>query len=111
MTLMENQLKILGSDFIAGNKFTIADCCMVAAIPNLFENPAFASSFAPMLGNFPKLQEYLRRLKRAFKERLAARGPAEAKPKIEYFGPFGRPDPIRFLLRKANVEFDDITVS
>ena len=72
MTLMENQLKTLGSDFIAGNKFTIADCCMVAAIPNLFENPAFASSFAPMLGNFPKLQGYVTRLKRAFKERLAA---------------------------------------
>jgi len=33
------------------------------------------------------------------------------KPKIEYFGPFGRADPLRYLLRKAQVEFDDITVT
>ena len=33
------------------------------------------------------------------------------KPKLEYFGPFGRADPIRFALNKAGIQFEDISVS
>ena len=35
----------------------------------------------------------------------------EEKIKLEYFGPFGRADPLRFLLYHARVEFDDVTIS
>ena len=35
----------------------------------------------------------------------------EDKIKLEYFGPFGRADPIRFLLHHARVDFDDVTIS
>ena len=52
---MENQLKALGGNFITGNKFTIADCCMVGGIANLFDNPALTSGFTPVLCNFPKV--------------------------------------------------------
>ena len=112
LRFMENQIKSLGGNWIAGgDKFTIADCCMVAAIANLFDSPTLTGGFTAILGNFPKLNEYLRRLKRAFKVRLEARIPPPPKPKLEYFGPFGRADPIRYLYYKAGVEFDDITVA
>ena len=35
----------------------------------------------------------------------------EEKIKLEYFGPFGRADPLRFLLYHARVDFDDVTVT
>jgi len=30
---------------------------------------------------------------------------------LEYFGPFGRADPIRFLLYHSEVKFNDVAVS
>ena len=43
---MESQIRSLGGSFIAGGSaFTIADCCMVAAIANLFENELFQEGF------------------------------------------------------------------
>ena len=33
------------------------------------------------------------------------------KIKLEYFGPYGRADPIRFLLYHAEVNFDDVAIS
>ena len=33
------------------------------------------------------------------------------KIKLEYFGPYGRADPLRFLLYHAEVDFEDVTVS
>ena len=109
---MESQIRSLGGNFIAGgSQFTIADCCMVAAIANLFDNPQFSEGFKQILQNYPRLQEYLRRLKRAFKRRLSDRHESLEKPKLEYFGPFGRADPIRFCLYKAGIKFDDVTLS
>ena len=35
----------------------------------------------------------------------------EERIKVEYFGPFGRVDPIRFLLYHNEVDFDDVAVS
>ena len=84
---------------------------MVAAIANLFENPLLSEGFKQILQNYPRLQEYLRRLKRAFKKRLSDRNETLEKPKLEYFGPFGRADPIRFCLNKAGIRFDDVTVT
>ena len=111
LRFMENQIKTLGGNFIGGGgKFTIADCCMVSAILNMFDAPTLKDGFTAILGNFPKVAEYLRRLRRAFKVRIEARIPPPPKPKLEYFGPFGRADPIRYLFYKAGVQFDDITV-
>ena len=35
----------------------------------------------------------------------------EEKIQLEYFGPFGRADPLRFLLYFARVDFDDLTIT
>ena len=35
----------------------------------------------------------------------------EEKIQLEYFGPFGRADPLRFLLYFARVDFDDVTIT
>ena len=35
----------------------------------------------------------------------------EEKIKLEYFGPFGRADPLRFMLYHARVDFDDVTIT
>ena len=53
---MESQIRSLGGSFIAGGSaFTIADCCMVAAIANLFENELFQEGFNQILQNYPRL--------------------------------------------------------
>jgi len=70
---MENQLKELGTDFIAGSTFTIADSCMLSLIANLLDAPPLEPGFTPILANFPKVSEYVARLRHAFKERLAKR--------------------------------------
>ena len=113
LTYMESQLKTINSNFIAGEKFTIADCCIIAAIQNLFENEFFITGFESILANYPKMQIYINRLKRGFKGRQdgVINDDQPPKVKIEYFGPFGRADPIRFLLYAAEVDFEDITVS
>ena len=58
---------------MAGSKLTIADCCMVAMLVNIWENPAgpFSAQFAPVLKKYPKVQAYNLKLREAFKERLA----------------------------------------
>merc|ERR1712228_1159440 len=53
LTLMENQLKALGGDFIAGDRFTIGDACMLGLIANLLEAPPLKPGFTPILANFP----------------------------------------------------------
>ena len=68
---MENQLKELGTNFIAGSSFTIADGCVLSLIANLLNAPPLEPGFTPILSNFPKVQEYVARLSHAFKDRLA----------------------------------------
>ena len=75
---MENQLKELGTDFIAGTSFTIADACVLSLIANLLNAPPLEAGFTPVLANFPKVQEYVARLRRAFKDRLAKRDVSDA---------------------------------
>ena len=58
-TLMENQLKTHSGDFISGDKFTIADCCLVSLIANLIDHPKLSNGFTPILSNFPKLNAYI----------------------------------------------------
>ena len=111
LAFFEKQLKKVKGDFIAGYTFNIADCCMVSAIANLFENPALKGEFTPVIEKkFPVFQKYIRRLKRMFKVKLEERFPPPLKPKLES-GPFGRADPIRYLLYEADIEFDDVTIS
>ena len=69
---MENQLAEDGGPYLAGDKLTIGDCCFVAMLANLFENPAgpWAERFKPVLAQYPKVQAYHLELREAFKERL-----------------------------------------
>ena len=69
---MEAQLTEVGGPYLAGSKLTIADCCMVAMLANIWENPAgpFSAQFAPVLKNYPKVQAYNLKLREAFKQRL-----------------------------------------
>ena len=48
---MEKQLGDLNGTYIAGNKLTIADCALVAALANIWENPAgpWTERFKPIL--------------------------------------------------------------
>ena len=69
---LENQLAEDGGPYLAGDKLTIGDCCFVAMLANLFENPAgpWAERFKPVLAQYPKVQAYHLALREAFKERL-----------------------------------------
>ena len=53
----------------------IADCCMVAMVDNLWENPAgpFTAQMKPKLANYPKFTAYIANLREAFKARLTTR--------------------------------------
>ena len=55
------------------------------------------------------LKEQIKSL--AFQNRNLRDQKGEDKIKLEYFGPFGRADPIRFLLYHCEVDFEDVTVS
>ena len=80
LKVMEAQLTELGGPYLAGSKLTIADCCMVAMLANIWENPMgpFKDQFAPVLAKYPKVTAYNKALREAFKERLndPARKPA-----------------------------------
>lgn len=58
----EKQLKHLDTKFIAAERVTIADACMVSLIRTIFQNPKFvASPYAErefVGGDYPKLVEY-----------------------------------------------------
>lgn len=66
----EKQLESTGSTWLAGDKITIADCCMVMLFFFWFENQRFkaAHKLAPYWANLPcpKLKEYSARLKTEF---------------------------------------------
>lgn len=55
LKLFENQLKTHGGKYAAGDKLTIADCCMVSVLVNIWENPAgpWAEKFKPVLVDYP----------------------------------------------------------
>ena len=74
LKVMEAQLTANGGPFIAGNFVSIADCCMVAMLANIWENPAgpWTSQFEPVLKQYPKVQAYNLKLREAFKERLTS---------------------------------------
>ena len=68
---MEKQLTTLNSKYIGGNKLTIADCAMAAAMADTWEIPAspFNDKFKPVIAKYPKIQAYFLNLREAFKER------------------------------------------
>ena len=72
LNCMEKQLAEHGGPYIAGAQLTIADCCIVATLANIWENPAgpWSEKFKPVLANYPKVQAYNLKLREAFKERL-----------------------------------------
>ena len=74
LKVMEAQLTANGGPFIAGNFVSIADCCMVAMLANIWENPAgpLTSQFEPVLKQYPKVQAYNLALREAFKDRLTS---------------------------------------
>ena len=72
LKVMEEQLEKLGGPYITGPKLTIADCAMVAALVNIWENPAgpWTEAFKPVLASYPKVQAYNEKLREAFADRL-----------------------------------------
>ena len=54
---MEAQLSADGGPYLAGAKLTIADCCMVALMANVMENPAgpWSQKLATVTPDYPKV--------------------------------------------------------
>ena len=72
LALLTANLEKHGGKFAAGNQLTVADCAMVAALVNIWENPAgpWSAAFKPVLAEYPKVQQYNRNLREAFKARI-----------------------------------------
>ena len=72
LVALEKQLTDDGGPFMGGSKISIGDCCWVANMANIMENPAgpWTAKFTPILADYPKIQAYHAKLRDAFKARL-----------------------------------------
>ena len=72
---LEKQLNDLGTRFIAADKVTIADCCVLALLRSNMTNPKGCAQPHALnewnSGRYPKLQAYFETLKDAFADFLA----------------------------------------
>ena len=72
---MEQQLTDLNSDYLAGDKVTIADIAMCTCLVDMWENPSgpWSAKFTPILAQYPKVTAYNKRIRETFAGALTGR--------------------------------------